>query len=242
MATEGNDLELERKIVKLLLEGQSVAEIFVNNVGKISLERIKEIASLVQNENPMIKLSGPNVDAGRASILNYNVPNSTSYRMINFVMLNHDGLNGPTYDWFNDDLKNIGLAGKEKESKEGKDTKEKEGKDTKDKEKEGKDTKDTKDKEKEGKEDEKESLKDKEGRKETLKEKENDKAGESIFIQEYSADQGMVSFVSSSTKVEGDDENPIGTAFILPEERPPVGRLNKKREQASEIPDEKSDQ
>jgi hypothetical protein len=71
--TDDNNIDVIRKVVKLLLDGKSVSEIFVdgNNVGNVSLERIKEIALMVQNENPMIKLGGPNVDAGRASILNY---------------------------------------------------------------------------------------------------------------------------------------------------------------------------
>jgi succinyl-CoA synthetase beta subunit len=71
-AANDNNIDAIRKVVKLLLDGKSVSEIFVDgNVGNISLERIKEIALTVQNENPMIKLVGPNVDAGRASVLNY---------------------------------------------------------------------------------------------------------------------------------------------------------------------------
>jgi hypothetical protein len=71
-AADDNNIDVLRKVVKLLLDGKSVSEIFVDdNVGNISLERIKEIALMVQNENPMIKLGGPNVDAGRASVLNY---------------------------------------------------------------------------------------------------------------------------------------------------------------------------
>ena len=75
---DNNNIEVIRKVVKLLLDGKSVSEIFVDNVGNISLEKIKEIALMVQNENPMIKLGGPNVDAGRASILNYNMQSSRS--------------------------------------------------------------------------------------------------------------------------------------------------------------------
>ncbi len=134
-ADDDNNIDVIRKVVKLLLDGKSVSEIFVdgNNVGNISLERIKEIALMVQNENPMIKLGGPNVDAGRASVLNYNVPNSTSYKMINFVILHNNNLVEPHYDWFTDDLKNTGLGGKDtKEEKEGKEGKEeKEGKERK---------------------------------------------------------------------------------------------------------------
>lgn len=71
-AADDNNIDAIRKVVKLLLDGKSVSEIFVDgNVGNISLERIKEVALRVQNENPMIKLGGPNVDAGRASVLNY---------------------------------------------------------------------------------------------------------------------------------------------------------------------------
>ena len=71
-AANDNNIDAIKKIVKLLLDGKSVSEIFVDdNVDNISLERIKEISLMVQNENPMIKLGGPNVDAGRASILNY---------------------------------------------------------------------------------------------------------------------------------------------------------------------------
>jgi len=94
------DIKILRKVVTLLIEGNSAAEIFLDDtVGDISLEKIKEIESIIKSEakNPLVKLD----DTGRASILNYNVPNSTSYRGINFVILRHP--NFDNYDWFHED-------------------------------------------------------------------------------------------------------------------------------------------
>jgi len=62
------DIKILRKVVTLLIEGNSAAEIFLDDtVGDISLEKIKEIESIIKSEakNPLVKLD----DTGRASIL-----------------------------------------------------------------------------------------------------------------------------------------------------------------------------
>jgi len=82
-----------KKIVKQLLEGKSAAEIFLDETidGSISLEKIKELELLVKNEQPVIKLQ-PN-SVGEAAVLNYNVPTSTSYSGLSYIILEHPKLN-----------------------------------------------------------------------------------------------------------------------------------------------------
>lgn len=92
----------DHDLVKLLTEGKSVTDIFLDpNFTEYSLERIKELESIVKNENPVVKFD----EAGRASILNYNVPNSTSYKGLNYIILRHPKLEGPDFDWFRDEVK-----------------------------------------------------------------------------------------------------------------------------------------
>jgi hypothetical protein len=99
------DITVLRKVVDLLTEGKSVAEVFLDNtVNGISLLEIKEIESILKSEakNPLARLE----DAGRASVLNYNVPTSTSYRGLLYIFIRHPQLDmGSQYDWFKDEVK-----------------------------------------------------------------------------------------------------------------------------------------
>lgn len=103
--TGNDDVETLREVVRLLMQGKSAAEIFLDqNVDSVSLEKIKELELVVRNEEPLIKLNDK--DAGRAPMLNYNVPNSTSYRGRNYIILSHPKLDGPKFEWFVDAVKN----------------------------------------------------------------------------------------------------------------------------------------
>jgi hypothetical protein len=96
------DLVKVREAVHQLSKGKSVPEIFLDpNVG-LSLEIIQEIANIVQNENPLVKLD----DGGRPAILSYNVPNSASYRGLFYLTVRHPSLDASSqYDWFKSELK-----------------------------------------------------------------------------------------------------------------------------------------
>jgi hypothetical protein len=85
----------EKEIVSKLLAGKSAAEIFCTDSADISFERIKELESLVRNESPIIRMK----DNGKASELNYNVPNSTAYIGYGFIVFNNPNLE-PPYNWF----------------------------------------------------------------------------------------------------------------------------------------------
>lgn len=100
--TGQTDITMLRKVVKMLLEGKSAAEIFLDEtLDGISLEKIKETEALVRNENPLVKMD----DIGKASVLNYNMPSSTSYRGLLYLALKHPNLEETNYDWFIDAVK-----------------------------------------------------------------------------------------------------------------------------------------
>ena len=98
------DANMLRKVVKLLTEGKSVADVFVDaTISGITLEQIKEIESILISEakNPLVRLE----DAGKASILSYNLPTSSSYKGFRYIVMSRPELAEPNYDWFKDETK-----------------------------------------------------------------------------------------------------------------------------------------
>jgi hypothetical protein len=98
------DIKVLRKVIELLTAGASTAEVFLDPaVIDMTLEQIKEVESVLKSgaRNSLTKFE----DTGKSSILNYNVPNSTSYKGLRYVFLRDPNLDGPEYDWFKEETK-----------------------------------------------------------------------------------------------------------------------------------------
>ena len=90
-----------RQVIKQLLEGKSASDVFLSTTldSTMSLAKIKELELIVQNEQPVVKFDSQ--QAGKAAVINYNIPSSTSYSGLNYVILDHPKLRqNQQFEWF----------------------------------------------------------------------------------------------------------------------------------------------
>ncbi|HKG31258.1 MAG TPA: hypothetical protein VKA91_08300 [Nitrososphaeraceae archaeon] len=67
----------------------------------VSLERIKDVEMMVKNEQPFLILNAEKNGRNKTPVLSYNLPESTSYRTRNYIILNRPKLLDENSDWWN---------------------------------------------------------------------------------------------------------------------------------------------
>lgn len=91
---------LIKRVVSGLLGGKSAAEVFLE-VDDLTLKQVNEIESLLKDDQPLIKLKRS--ETGKPAELSYDVPNSTSYKGRQYLVLSHPKLDN--LEWFVDHVR-----------------------------------------------------------------------------------------------------------------------------------------